>query len=115
MTAGSWLTLTVTLPDAVLYPSNTSTVYTVVTRGLTTGFASEDVKPGGLEVQLKVWYVLDPPPGIALISVDSLRQMMGSRATGFACRGPPSIVTTVIPVDTQPLLSVTSKVKFWDE
>jgi hypothetical protein len=49
---GTALTVTVTLELVELKPSLTSTVYTVVTAGVTTGEAAVEVNVPGEEVQL---------------------------------------------------------------
>jgi hypothetical protein len=52
LTVGNGLTVTVTSELTELNPSSTTTVYMVVTVGLTDGFADVDVKVPGDEVQL---------------------------------------------------------------
>ncbi len=49
---GNGSTVTVTFPEIVFVPSLTTTVYRVVTDGLTAGFASKEVNPAGSEFQL---------------------------------------------------------------
>ena len=51
-TTGKGLTVTVTLELVELNPSFTTTVYTVVTAGVTVGVAEPEVKVPGEEVQL---------------------------------------------------------------
>ena len=83
--SGKGLTTIDTNPDAVWFPSVTSTIYVVETDGLTTGLSISEVNPSGSDTQLND-IISAPPVNSTLSWLDSPAQTVSGSAVAVTER-----------------------------